>query len=132
MYESARKIDILDDLFGEKQNKEYSEDEVREYVKNHPEIKRIIDLRNQSERLYQAGLKFKILDELFPNKYQREEIYSEDDIRKYLKEHPEINSRSKLLELNKEMYYRARHFRLLNLIEDGRTSNCKWTEKTIK
>jgi uncharacterized protein YneF (UPF0154 family) len=130
MYEAGLRFGILDELFGKRQQERYSKEEVREYMKAHPEIRRIKDLKNANARIYNAAYKLKMYDEFFSTKYQRSITYTEEDLMKYLSDHPEIKTREDLLKSNKSLYYLARKLRLL--VKLFGICKRKWTEETIK
>lgn len=118
-------------MFGESLHKTHTEREIREYLKEHPEITRRIDLKTNNNNLYHAALKMGILESLFGESLRKE--HTEKELRLYLKEHPEITRRDELLKMNNSMYYLADKLKLLNeLFGDGRVKRTKWTKETIK
>ena len=78
-----------------------------EYMKQHPEIKTRTELQKSYYSMYEHARKFNMLDELFglaPNAFK----WTEDGIKQYVLEHPEINSRTLLKKLNYSAYYAAK------------------------
>lgn len=70
-YNAALQIDgLLYELFGEKKYKEWTEENIRNYIKEHPEITSRSELRDKQKGAYDAARRFGILDELFKKKHK--------------------------------------------------------------
>lgn len=69
IYAAARHYHMLDDLFDKgRPNKKITKQEVRKYIQNHKSIKSRFDLYKHSEPMYNAALKYGMLDKLFGGK----------------------------------------------------------------
>ena len=61
----ARKLKLLSKLFG-KYKRKWTEDTIKQYIKDNPDITRRVDLMNKAIGAYYRANQLKILDELFP------------------------------------------------------------------
>ena len=111
-YNAALQIDgLLYELFGEKKYKEWTEENIRNYIKEHPEITSRSELRDKQKGAYDAARRFGILDELFKKKHKD---WNEYTIRQFVKDN-NIISKSQFQQIAKQGYEVAKQ---LNIIDD--------------
>jgi hypothetical protein len=92
-YAKAKEFDMLYELFGEPTCVRcWTEEMIRQYVAERPEIKTRRDLEKSNISVYDKARKLKLLDELF-GEPMRVRHWTEELIRKTVAEHPEIKTR---------------------------------------
>lgn len=94
-FTAASRKGLLVELFGELPFR-YSwktKDDVLNFLKEHPDIKTKMQLRDANLSAYNLARELGMINELFENVNHD---WTEENIRKFLKDHPEITTRSKL------------------------------------
>lgn len=110
-------------------NKGWTEELIRKFVKEHPEIKRRTDLHALNGSAYKKAYELGILDDLFgPNTHKK---YTKEDIFKYVSEHPELKMREDLRIAKSGMFKAAWKF---GILEDlfGEVEHKEHTEEEIR
>ena len=100
MYLAANRLKLLDELFGSKTPK-WTEETIKKFLREHPDIKKRIQLFELYPNVYVAANNLKLLDELFGPKIPK---WTEETIRKFLKEHPEIKTKSDFARIKASAY----------------------------
>ena len=96
---AAKRLGILDELIDRVVLTEYSKESILKFLSEHPEIKTSKDFREQYPNIYAAACRRHMTKDIFGERvYTRK--YSEEDVRKYVSEHPEITMRSQLQDIN--------------------------------
>ena len=85
--------------------------EIRDYVKEHPEITTRQELQKNNPKCYSAAKRKKMLSELFGE--SNVQHWTPDEIREYLRKHPEITTRKQLKENNMSCFVAASRKHLL-------------------
>ena len=112
MHHVAEKLGLLEELFGDRQLKPYTIDEVIDYMKKHPEIKTRRELDKKCNRIYGAAKKFGILQDLFGDSLNKS--YTEEEVRDYMRNHPEIKRIKDLNNVNPKMLNSARKHNIVD------------------
>ena len=127
----AGKFGLLKELFGEKiKTVKYTEEVIREIVKQNPSIKSRYDLQKYSRGAWKAAKQLNILQDLFGDPLCIN--WTPDMIREYIKEHPEITTRRQLQEYNSGAYAKAKEFDMLYELFGEPTCVRCWTEEMIR
>lgn len=108
----------------------WTRDVIVRYVRENPQIKSRTDLERDNPTVAHRAARYKgLLDELFGEKLVRGK-YSEDEIRKFVAEHPGI-TRKQLSDGYSGIYKAAKKFGILDeIIPD--VKSVKWTEESIR
>jgi len=61
----ARELGMLEEFFGETLKKTWTPQMIREYLKEHPDIKTRNDLFEKCHKIYMWALRYDMMDELF-------------------------------------------------------------------
>ena len=105
VYGAARRLGILDDLFGEKT--QWTEESVRQYVKDN-NIKTRKELATKASGAYKVANKLGVLDNLFgEEKYTQKIKWTEESIRQFVEDN-NIKTRSELQAKSAGAYGAAR------------------------
>lgn len=113
-----------------KKSRKWTENVIREYLKNHPEVKSRGSFQKSSYSGYAAALRMGILDKLFGARLRERYIYTPQIVFDYVKEHPEIDSRKKLKESSEPMHSAAYRFKIMDELF-GKSSRTRWTKENI-
>lgn len=110
---AAKKLGILNELLDRVVLPTYSEESILEFLKEHPEIETVKQFREQYPNIYAAANRRHMTQKIFGKRvYKRK--YSEEDVRKFVSEHPEITKRSQLRNINYGIYAAALRLKLLD------------------
>lgn len=109
----------------------WTKDKIKEYLKEHPEIKTRQQLRDAYYSIYDNARKIGILDELF-GVSQSALVWTPDNIRKYVAEHPEIKSRADLKTLQNGAYHKARKYKMLDELFGKPLCEKIWTPNKLR
>ena len=126
-YGAARRLGILDDLFGEKT--QWSEESIRQFVKDN-NIKTRKELAIKVGSAYNVARQLGILDDLFgENKTKPLNYWTEETIRQFVKDN-NIKTRKELETKSSSAYSAAWKLGILNDLFGEK--ELKWTEDSIK
>lgn len=105
---------ILESLFGESLRKEHTEEELRLYLKEHPEITRRDELLKMNNSMYYLADKLKLLNELFGDGRVKRTKWTKETIKQYIKDNPDIKKRSDLMVKAAGAYDKAKRLKILD------------------
>ena len=92
----------------------WNEETIIQFVNQHPEIISRNTLEKASQSAYKAALRLNMLDELFGNRLKERYVCSPEKVLIFMKEHPEIETRTMLKKASEEIYNAAYRFNMMN------------------
>jgi len=95
-------------------DKKWTYETITKLIEEHPEINSRSSLEKISQSAYKAALKMGIVDDLFGKPVKERYIWSKEKVINYVKQHPEIDSKTKLKNSNESAYNAAYRFHIMN------------------
>ena len=129
IYNAAKQIGILNDLF-KPRHKKYTKDDLFDYISKHLEIKTKKDLYRQNASLYMFALNSGLINELNFEKISRRQ-WTKEALYKLLSEHPEIKTRIQLIKQFPGAYHSACELKILDELIEKHQRTKKWSKEAI-